>query len=84
MDAARSLGSKPEPTLQDADWAPTKDRPSLEQLAATAMSACANAEANAAGVLAEPELVAIKTSIARIARDEVRRAQQAREYRRQE
>jgi hypothetical protein len=84
MDAARSLGSKPEPALQDADWTPAKDRPSLEQLALTAMGACAEAESKAAGVLPEPELAAIKASIVRIATDEVRRAQEAREYRRKE
>jgi hypothetical protein len=72
MDAARSLGSRPEPTIQDADWAPTKDRPSLEQLAITAMSSCAEVEAKAAGVLPEPELVAIKKSVLAIAADEIR------------
>src|SRR5262245_7000621 len=67
--AATDLGNKPEPTVHDADWRPAKDRPTLVQEAATAMSSCAAEEAKAAGVLAAPEFEAIKASVLTIAAD---------------
>jgi len=76
--AAASLASKPEPKLTDADWTPVKDRPTLEQMAASAMAACGDAEKKAAGVLAEPEFAAIKASVLTIAADEIRRAHEQR------
>jgi hypothetical protein len=84
MAAARSLGSKPEQALTDVDWRPAKDRPTVEQLAATAMAECADAETKAAGVLAEPEFAAIKKSVLIIATETIRREREQRTYLRRE
>ena len=84
MATAASLSSKPEPKFTDADWTPVKDRPSLEQMAASAMAECADAEAKAAGVLPEPELAAIKASVLAVATDTIRLEREQRTYLRRE
>jgi len=65
-DASRRLGSRDDPALTDAYWAPTSYRPSIEALAAKAMAECKVEEQRLATAVPASVLKALKASIARI------------------
>jgi hypothetical protein len=77
-DASRRLGSRDNPALTDADWAPTNYRPSIEALAGKAMAECTMEEQRLAAAVASSVLKTFKASIARINVEDVKWVQSTR------
>jgi hypothetical protein len=81
---ANALATRPEPRLEDAGWAPSKDRPSVEQEVAAAISACSFEEKGLALEVSAAELRTLKTMIERDAAETIRWAREERTYLRRE
>jgi hypothetical protein len=81
---AKALAERPEPKLTDADWKPSKDRPTVEQEAATAISSCSFEEEGLALEVPAAELKTLKAMIERDAMETIRWTREERDTLRRE